>query len=103
MNFNTSQNGGATVIALDGRFTFSVHTAFRELLVKHIESMSSGGSVTFDLSRTEFVDSAALGMLLLAREAANRRSGRIIIRGAVGQVRRMLDVSQFNTLFTIEA
>lgn len=103
MNISTSQSGGETVVTLAGRFTFSAHATFRDVLVGHVEAMSSGGRVTFDLAGVEFVDSAALGMLLLAREAARRRSGAITIRGASGQVRRMLDVSRFDTLFTIEA
>jgi anti-anti-sigma factor len=102
MNIHTSQSGGDTVVTLAGRFTFSAHTAFRDVLVNHVEAMDSGGRVTFDLAGVEFVDSAALGMLLLAREAARRRSGGITIRGASGQVRRMLDISRFETLFIIE-
>jgi HptB-dependent secretion and biofilm anti anti-sigma factor len=103
MNISTHQSGGETIVALVGRFTFSAHATFRDVLVNHVEAMNSGGRVTFDLAGVEFVDSAALGMLLLAREAARRRSGTIAIRGASGQVRRMLDVSRFEALFTIEA
>lgn len=102
MNITTNQVDGETVIGLGGRFTFAAHPAFRDLLSAHVETMNGGGRVTFDLSAIEFVDSAALGMLLLAREVATRRAATIRIRGAKGQVRRMLEVSRFDTLFTVE-
>jgi anti-anti-sigma factor len=102
MNITTRQAGGETVVALSGRFTFSIRNAFRDVLTNQVETMNTGGCVVFDLAAVEFVDSAALGMLLLARKAAQTRSGSIAIRGASGQVRRMLDVSRFDSLFTIE-
>jgi anti-anti-sigma factor len=103
MNISTRQAGGQTVVALSGRFTFALRNAFRDVLTNHVEAMSPGGCVVFDLAAVEFVDSAALGMLLLARKAAQQRSGSITIRGANGQARRMLDVSKFDSLFTIES
>ena len=103
MNININETNGMTVIALSGRFTFGEHSAFREAMMNHIDSIATGGKVILNLSGVEFVDSAALGMLLLARETAQRRHGSVILRGATGQVQRMLEVSRFGMLFAIEA
>lgn len=103
MNITTSTENGVTTIVFSGRFTFAFHSAFRNLLSSHVETISAGGRIVFDLSAVEFVDSAALGMLLLAREGAQRRSASITLRGAQGQVRRMLDVSRFDSLFAADA
>lgn len=93
---------GQTTVAMAGRFTFGAHAAFRTVLDEVVERIDAGGRLVFDLSAVAFVDSSALGMLLLAREGARRRSGGIVLRGAVGQVQRMLAVSRFDTLFSIE-
>lgn len=90
-------------IAIRGSFTFAAHSAFRDIIEGAIGPMPMGSTVTFDLRGVEFVDSAALGMLLLAREAAARRSGQVVLRGATGQVQRMLDISKFDKLFRIES
>ena len=102
MNISIDKSGYSTTVGLSGRFTFGDHTAFRDVLTNQVETITNGEQLTFDLSGVEFVDSAALGMLLLARETANRNAGGIVLRGATGQVQRMLDVSRFNLLFTIE-
>jgi len=97
-----SEKGRSTVV-LRGRFTFAAHAAFREVLMQDLDRMVSDRILTLDLSSVEFVDSAALGMLLLAREAARKRSGKVALRGATGQVQRMLSVSKFETMFLIES
>ena len=53
MNISTRQSGKETVVTLAGRFTFSAHAAFRDVLVNHVEAMNSGGRVTFDLASVE--------------------------------------------------
>lgn len=91
-----------STVVLRGRFTFAAHAAFRDLLSLEAERITGGGTLAFDLSAVEFIDSAALGMLLLAREAARQKACRIVLRGATGQVRRMLSVSKFETMFLVE-
>jgi HptB-dependent secretion and biofilm anti anti-sigma factor len=102
MTIRINQSGEAAVVALSGRFTFAFHSSFRDVLTNQVEQIAHGGKIIFDLGAVEFVDSAALGMLLLAREAVLRRAGTIVLRNAKGQVQRMLEVARLNLLFTIE-
>jgi HptB-dependent secretion and biofilm anti anti-sigma factor len=48
------------------------------------------------------VDSAGLGMLLLARDEAKKNNRELILKGPCGQVKRMFGVTKFDTLFSIE-
>ncbi|WP_073954811.1 STAS domain-containing protein [Thalassospira sp. TSL5-1] len=100
MIYKTQQNDTAVIIEMSERFTFSDHTVFRKL----IDELSGLNSLTriFDLSGIEFIDSAGLGMLLLARDEAEKNQATIILRGAKGQVKRMLEVARFDTLFQME-
>ena len=52
-----------------------------------------------DLSDTEYLDSSALGMLLLLREHAGGESSKIEISQASDEVRKILDVANFGKLF----
>ncbi|KAF0112708.1 MAG: hypothetical protein FD149_2372 [Rhodospirillaceae bacterium] len=87
-------------IQLKGRFTFSDHENFRNV----VQLMENGGTkrFIFDLSGLEFVDSTGLGMFLIAREAAERHKLQLVLRGAQGQVKRMLDLGRFDSLFMIQ-
>jgi len=87
-------------IQLKGRFAFSDHENFRNV----VQLMENDGTkrFIFDLSGLEFVDSAGLGMFLIAREVAERHKLQLVLRGAQGQVKRMLDLGRFDSLFTIQ-
>ena len=41
-------------------------------------------------------------MLLLARDEGEKTNTTVTLRGAQGQVRRMLEVARFDTLFRLE-
>ncbi|MFH1805266.1 MAG: STAS domain-containing protein [Pseudomonadota bacterium] len=100
MNYKSQQSGDTVEISLSGRFTFGDHTAFRKL----IEEMRDSGveKQILDLSEIDFIDSAGLGMLLLARDEGEKSRSSITLRGAKGQVKRMLEVARFDTLFKLE-
>lgn len=100
MNYHTEQADKTTIVELSGRFTFGDHSNFRKL----IEEMRAHRSETqvLDISGVEFIDSAGLGMLLLARDEGEKARATVILRGAQGQVKRMLEVGRFDTLFKLE-
>ncbi|MFM9891034.1 MAG: STAS domain-containing protein [Rickettsiales bacterium] len=100
MNITVHTHSGHYTVTLGGQFTFTDHPAFREVL----DSIDRADvtCVTMDLSRVEFVDSAALGMLLLANDAAKKTSKKLVIRGTQGQVKKMFDMANFHTMFTLE-
>lgn len=92
--------GQKTEFELKGRLTYSDYNSFRQL--SEVLGTVEGQMCTIDLSELEFIDSAGLGMLLLARDRINERKGNITLRGAHGQVRKMLELGKFDTLFQVE-
>ncbi len=90
---------GTYDVKLVGNFTFSDHTAFRGVL-KEIDEKDVH-HIVLNMEDLEFVDSAALGMLLLALDAVERNQKRLLICGATGQVKRMFDLARFHTLFAM--
>jgi anti-anti-sigma factor len=100
LNYKTEFANGTTTVEVTGRFTFGDHSSFRKL----IEEVRGHGSSTLvlDISGVDFIDSAGLGMLLLARDEGEKSNTNVILRGAQGQVKRMLEVARFDTLFQLE-
>jgi anti-anti-sigma factor len=84
-------------VTLSGEFTFNDNEAFRQLLNTLAEQPKT--AFVLDVSGVTFMDSAAIGMLLLARDELERVGSRIIIHKPQGQVRRVLDVAQMSQLF----
>ncbi len=82
-----------------GQFTFSDNSRFRELLDGVTNEAPT--QLILDMSQVSYVDSAALGMLLLLREAAEAHRTHIIISGVHGQVLKIIELSRFHELFEI--
>jgi anti-anti-sigma factor len=84
---------------LTGRFTFQDHAAFRGL-VGAIQS-AHGQRVAIDLSGVEFIDSAAIGMLLVANDACKKAGLDFVAQKPKGQVKRTLEIASLESIFTI--
>lgn len=71
MNLKKSINKDICTFSMSGKFIFLDNQIFRTV----IGSIKAGEAQNFvlDLAGVEFVDSAALGMFLVAREEAKKR------------------------------
>ena len=98
MQYSFTENGA--IVAMVGEFTFSDHTVFMYISKRLFGTESQ--AVVIDLSTLNFIDSAGLGMLLIARDEAISGKRELILRGPQGQVKRMFAVTKFDTLFTVE-
>ena len=95
----TSDDGRSVVIRVSGRFDFSHHQSFR---ASYQDADPASTRFKIDLSDTEYIDSSALGMLLLLRERAGGDRARISLLGCQPEVCKILKVSRFHQLFNIE-
>ncbi|NWO05199.1 MAG: STAS domain-containing protein [Alteromonadaceae bacterium] len=93
-----SDNGQTLVISVEGRFDFSSHQAFRDAYEQGDRGVER---YVIDLSETTYLDSSALGMLLLLRDHAGGDAARISIENCNSDVRRILSISNFEQLFSI--
>ncbi len=101
MEYRAKDEGQSKEVFLTGSFKFSDNSVFREI-VKDME-VYGGHDYVFDLNGLEHIDSAGLGMLLIAREAAEKKSLQLRLRRPQGQVQQMLQVTRFTDLIPCEA
>jgi anti-anti-sigma factor len=96
---NRIQDNHAT-LSLAGRFDFSIHRDFRK---NYEDILSTPGvrELDVDLAQVNYIDSSALGMLLLLREKAGSQNIQIKLANAQGAVRQVLEVANFARLFDI--
>jgi len=88
-------------ISLSGRFDFSAHRDFRAAIATQIKA-ADVQAIEIDLGSVDYLDSAALGMLLLVRDQANNARKTVILSNCRGVVQQILDIANFKKLFTIQ-
>ncbi len=100
MVFRTEVAEGIGTVYIDGRFTFERHQSFKAATGLLLEE---GGiqEVHLDLSAVDFMDSSALGMVLLLRERAEAAGAKVILARPSPSVQAVLQVVQFGKLFRI--
>lgn len=89
-------------IALSGRFDFNVHRDFRRASEEALEA-NGVRELVIDFSQVDYLDSSALGMLLLLREKADSQGKRVVLSGLHGMVKQVLDIANFGKLFELRA
>ena len=94
-----SPDGTKLTIAIKGRFDFAKHQDFRAAYEGSAYKPAS--SVVVDLKDTTYVDSSALGMLLLLRDHAGGDDADIRVINSNLDVRKILAISNFDKLFDI--
>lgn len=100
MQIQTSLRDGVSVVALAGSFDFNVHKDFRQTC----DAMLAEPSVNvleLNLARVHYLDSSALGMLLILRDKAEEKGKQIILSGQTGTVRQVLEIANFGKLFEL--
>jgi anti-anti-sigma factor len=100
MEFTEEKATDGVVIALRGAFTFKDHHSFRALL--DVLKGGGGGGHVLDLSGLDFVDSAALGMLLIADDEARAAGRTLTLRRPPSRIARLMELAAMDTIFTIE-
>jgi len=95
---SVSDDGKELVISIQGRFDFSAHQDFRN----SYEALTVQPShYRVDMNETTYLDSSALGMLLLLRDHAGGNTASIEIANCSSDVKKILTISNFEQLFTI--
>ena len=93
-----SPDGKTINIKISGRFDFNVHQDFRQA---YEQAKHSDTKYVVDLGSTEYLDSSALGMLLLLRERAGGDKANIEIVSCSQEIKKILTISNFHQLFKI--
>jgi len=93
-----TDNGSKVSIVVKGRFDFNDHGDFRDAYRQY----SSGAHYTLDMSDADYMDSSALGMLLLLREHAGGDNANIDVVGCKPEIKKILSIANFQKLFEIK-
>lgn len=95
MTIQVESEQRTVIIEIRGRFDFSIHKEFRSL---YKDGMRADMNYVVDMRHVDYIDSSALGMLLLLREQA----AGVAIRHCSADIRNILSIARFDRLFDIQ-
>ena len=88
-------------LILVGQFDFTMHKDFRQATQTLLDSQQ-GEEIVVDFDQVPFLDSSALGMLLLLKERASLQNKTLVLTHCHGNVQQVLEIACFNKMFTIQ-
>lgn len=100
MQIQVEKDSGKARLVLRGRFDFETNRDFRTACEDPLAS-SDVHAIEVDMNGVEYLDSSALGMLLVLRDKGSAANKSIAISNCRGQVREVLDIANFGKLFSI--
>jgi len=100
MQIATEIAAGRAVLKLSGRFDFHSHRDFRTAYENSLED-ANVREIVINFQEVDYLDSSALGMLLLLREKADAAGKSVSLVGLQGMVKQVLEIANFGKLFSV--
>ncbi|GJL67371.1 MAG: STAS domain-containing protein [Nitrospirales bacterium] len=98
MNVTQEKIEKAVVIHLAGRFDFGAKKTFKDSLD---EAMKEGSPIVLDFGQVSFVDSSALGLLVIAHQTLKSRKIPFSLVNPQTYVRQVLDLANVAKMIPI--
>lgn len=98
MDIELTTTATAMTLRLAGRFDFSTRNQFMSQVEKAV-AQATAPEVSVDMGKVDYIDSSALGMLLMFRDIAKKHNKTVVLQNAQGQVRATLATAQLDRLF----
>lgn len=92
-----SSDGQQLTLYVNGRFDFAAHQEFRAAYQERPGDLD----YVVDLRGTQYLDSSALGMLLLLRDHAGGDRAQVRLVNCTPDVVKILTISNFSKLFRL--
>ncbi|MGV6851648.1 MAG: STAS domain-containing protein [bacterium] len=94
---NWSPDSNTATINISGRFDFAIQRDFREAY----RSVPTAAQYVLDFGQVDYLDSSALGMLLLLREHAGGDSAKVSLIKVSPGIKKILSIANFEKMFSI--
>jgi HptB-dependent secretion and biofilm anti anti-sigma factor len=101
MRLETYKSNNKFEAEISDKLTSSDLSGFRELLSEIKQSTCK--VIVLDLNNLDWIDSAGLGMLILAKELAEKEELELVLRSPKGHVKSLLELGRFEKIFNIHA
>jgi anti-anti-sigma factor len=99
MSFQVSQNGGVTLVEVEGQLIVGNRQELKQKVLEHLE----GGDRKFviDFSNTGYIDSSGLGVLVSLSKKIREQGGELRLSSLNEDLRTLFELTKLDTLFKI--
>lgn len=101
MAINVQIHDRSARIAMSGRFDFQVHRDFKDAYTPLLDN-AAVREIEVEMSKVDYLDSSALGMLMLLNERAKAVNKPVALLNTSGVVSQVLEVANFSKIFNIK-
>lgn len=101
MNYKTTDIKDGKEVLISGSFTFRDHDTFFEIV--SLIKTAQDKKIVFNMTDCDFIDSAALGMFVIAHDEASSKGVELSIKGVKGKVKDVMYAARFDSLYKFEA
>ena len=92
------------VLAPSGRIDHGSAEGFKDALRPHLEGCATGrDQLVLDLSKVDYMSSAGLRVLMLARKQAKAQGGTLVVASLTPVVKEIFEISRFTVVFEVFA
>ncbi|MFZ2300707.1 MAG: STAS domain-containing protein [Gallionella sp.] len=102
MAINVQIHDRSVLITMSGRFDFEVHRDFKSSYMPLINN-TAVREIEIEMSRVDYLDSAALGMLMLLHERAKEANKLVTLLNASGVALQVMEIANFSKIFNIKS
>lgn len=100
MNYKIINIKDGKEIMISGSFTFRDHDTFFEIV--SLIKAGADKKFIFNLEECDFIDSAALGMFVIAHDEASAHSIKLSMKNVKGKVKDVVYAARFDSLYSFE-
>lgn len=102
MAMNVQLRDHSACISVAGRFEFETHRDFKNAYLPLLDKATIR-EIEIDMNRVSFLDSSALGMLMLLHERAANAGKSVFLVNVSDYAGKVLSTSNFDRLFVIRS
>ena len=101
MNIKVATGGSNATIFLNGQFDFNAHAEFKDAYTKLMQDQQVK-TIEINMAGVEYIDSSALGMLLMLRHRAVEADKTVSLSKPSTIASQVLEMAKFDRMFTIK-
>jgi anti-anti-sigma factor len=102
MDLSLTRFADTVVLAPAGRIDHGSAEGFKDALRPHLERCAAGqDQLVLDLSGVDYISSAGLRVLMLARKQAKAQGGTLVVAGLTPVVKEIFEISRFTVVFEV--
>ncbi len=99
MDYTFKSDGPLLKCYMTGEFTFTDHPVFRDMIDAAVKT--GARSIQLDLQNVEYIDSAGLGMFLVANERSSEEGWKFAISNPREKTQKMFTLAKLGTIVPI--